>query len=304
MKLLHAVATGLVPPLCAACGRSCRPEAVRLHAMRAAPRRRGPLTGKGPPGIDRAWSSAPHEGVARDLVTALKYRRLLPVAELIAERIHWLAPADLLSGTIVGVPAAPLRLRKRGFDPTGEIAAALADRLGAPLQPMPDPQGRRPPGGQAPSRAHRPPTAHPRQRRSPAQRPPGRRRPHNRRNPLRLRPSPARRRRGPSRRGHLRPAAVSDPCPGRRTGVASEHRPEGGTYADRVRGRNVEVDRRAPGAGAETIPPGGEAGLRARHSRRRATRRAQPLDRRQPGRRGHPPAQGRNPPGQARHRRR
>ena len=134
MKLLHAVAAGLVPPLCAACGRSCRLEAVvctrcgrRLAAM-------APLPGKGPPGLDRTWSSAAHEGVARDLVTALKFRRLTPVAGLIADRVQWLAPADLLSGAIVPVPAAPLRLRKRGFDPAGEIAAALAERLGVPVE--------------------------------------------------------------------------------------------------------------------------------------------------------------------------
>ncbi len=135
MRLLHAVSAGLVPPLCAACGRSCRPEAVVCTRCGRRLAAATPLSGKGPPGIDRAWSSAPHEGVARDLVTALKFRRLLPVAELMAERIHWLAPADLLSGTIVPVPAAPLRLRKRGFDPAGEIAAALADRLDAPLHP-------------------------------------------------------------------------------------------------------------------------------------------------------------------------
>ena len=52
------------------------------------------LSGAGPPGLDRVWSSAPHEGVARDLVTALKFRRLLPVAELMADRIHWLAPGE------------------------------------------------------------------------------------------------------------------------------------------------------------------------------------------------------------------
>jgi predicted amidophosphoribosyltransferase len=134
MKLLHVVAAGLVPPLCAACGRSCRLEAVvctrcgrRLAAM-------APLPGKGPPGLDRAWSSAAHEGVARDLVTALKFRRLTPVAGLIADRVQWLAPADLLGGAIVPVPPAPPRLRKRGFDPAGEIAAALADRLGTPVE--------------------------------------------------------------------------------------------------------------------------------------------------------------------------
>ncbi|MGN6257614.1 MAG: ComF family protein [Solirubrobacterales bacterium] len=91
------------------------------------------MLGSGPAGLDRAWSSAPYEGVARDLVAALKFRRLLPVADLMAERIEWLAPAHMLSGTIVPVPAAPPRLRRRGFDPAGELAGALAERLDAPL---------------------------------------------------------------------------------------------------------------------------------------------------------------------------
>jgi predicted amidophosphoribosyltransferase len=66
-------------------------------------------------------------------VAALKFRRLLPVAELMADRIHWLAPAAVLSGTIVPVPTAPLRSALRGFDPAAEIAAALAPRTELPL---------------------------------------------------------------------------------------------------------------------------------------------------------------------------
>lgn len=72
------------------------------------------------------WAAYAYEGTARDLVAALKFRRLLavaaPIAELIAER----APAGLLAGTLVPVPAAPSRLRRRGFDPAEEIAARLA----------------------------------------------------------------------------------------------------------------------------------------------------------------------------------
>lgn len=83
--------------------------------------------------MDKVWSSASYEGVARNLVGALKFRRLLPVADLMAERIEWLAPAHMLSGTIVPVPPAPPRLRRRGFDPAGELAAALAARLEAPV---------------------------------------------------------------------------------------------------------------------------------------------------------------------------
>jgi predicted amidophosphoribosyltransferase len=134
MSLLHAVTTALVPPLCATCGRTCRPDAILCTRCSRRLAEADPLEGAGPPGIDRAWSSAPHESVARDLVTALKFRRLLPAADLMADRIEWLAPATLLSGTIVPVPTAPLRTALRGFDPAAEIAAALAQRTRLPLQ--------------------------------------------------------------------------------------------------------------------------------------------------------------------------
>ena len=135
MEALHAVVTAVAPPLCAACGRSCRPQAIVCTRCARRLAAAEPLLGQGPPGLDRAWSSASHEGVARQLVAALKFRRLLPVADLMADRIQWLAPAHMLSGTIVPVPSPPSRLRRRGFDPAGELAAALAERLDAPLAP-------------------------------------------------------------------------------------------------------------------------------------------------------------------------
>jgi predicted amidophosphoribosyltransferase len=134
MSLLHAVAAGLVPPLCAACGRTCRPEAVLCTRCSRRLAEADSLQGSGAPGLDRAWSSAPHEGVARDLVTALKFRRLLPVAGVMADRIQWLAPGAMLSGTIVPVPTARLRSAIRGFDPAAELAAALAERADLPVQ--------------------------------------------------------------------------------------------------------------------------------------------------------------------------
>lgn len=132
MKALYAV-TGLIPSLCAACGRSCRDDAVICSRCMRRLSEATPLTGPGAAGLDRAWSSAPHDRVARQLVAALKFRRLLPVADLIAERIQWLAPSGLLTGTIVPVPTARLRTLQRGFDPATEIALALAERTGAPL---------------------------------------------------------------------------------------------------------------------------------------------------------------------------
>jgi predicted amidophosphoribosyltransferase len=135
MGVLDVVAAGLVPPLCAACGRSCRAEAVVCTRCARRLAKADPLFGKGPPGLDRAWSSAPHEGVARDLVAALKFRRLLPVADLMAERIHWVAPAHMLSGAVVPVPTVPARVRGRGFDPAAELAGALAERLETSVEP-------------------------------------------------------------------------------------------------------------------------------------------------------------------------
>jgi predicted amidophosphoribosyltransferase len=132
MEIANAVAVALVPPLCAACGRSCRPEGIVCNRCGRRLADAKPLLGNGPAGLDRAWSSAPYEGVARDLVAALKFRHLLPVADLMAERVEWLAPAHMLSGTIVPVPPAAPRLRRRGFDPAGELAGALAERLDAP----------------------------------------------------------------------------------------------------------------------------------------------------------------------------
>ncbi len=134
MKLLQAVSTAITPPLCAACGRACRAEATLCTRCSRRLAEAEPLDGFGAPGLDRAWSSASHEGVARDLVTALKFRRLLPVADLIADRVQWLAPSTILSGTIVPVPTAPLRSALRGFDPAAEIAAALAQRTELPLE--------------------------------------------------------------------------------------------------------------------------------------------------------------------------
>ncbi len=134
MSVLEAALAAVAPPLCASCGHACRPQAVLCARCGRRLAAAGPLLSAGPQGLDRVWSSASHEGVPRSLVAALKFRRLLPVAELMADRIHWLAPAHMLSGVVVPVPPASVRLRSRGFDPAGELGAALAIRLQAPLE--------------------------------------------------------------------------------------------------------------------------------------------------------------------------
>lgn len=133
MDLAQAFVECVAPSRCAACRRSCRPGSALCTRCSRRLAAAEPLSGAGPWGLDRAWSSAPHDGVARDLVAALKFRRLLPVAELMADRIAWLAPSPMLSGAVVAVPTARLRTLSRGFDPAHEIAAALASRTGLPL---------------------------------------------------------------------------------------------------------------------------------------------------------------------------
>ena len=126
----------LLPPLCLTCasptggsGSLLCPACTRaLESLR-------PVRPLPPPGISDGWAAAPHEGVARDLVAALKFRRLLPAAAAAAVVIADRAPSELLSEReLVPVPPAPLRRAWRGYDPAGELAAALARLTGAPLR--------------------------------------------------------------------------------------------------------------------------------------------------------------------------
>lgn len=133
MELLRPLVSLLAPPRCAACGAPCGLESVLCRRCGAALEAARPLYGRPPTALDAVWSATSHDGVARELVAALKFRRLLPVAELMALRIATAAPPQLLRGTIVPVPAAPLRLLRRGFDPADELAARLAALAGLPL---------------------------------------------------------------------------------------------------------------------------------------------------------------------------
>jgi ComF family protein len=128
-----AIARLLTPPLCAACGASCQAREVVCERCAGRLRRSGPLLGSPPPGVEFAFSAARHDGVARDLVRALKFGRIRAAARPMAEQIAVLAPATGLSGALVPVPAAPLRLRWRGFDAAAEIAIELSRQTGTPI---------------------------------------------------------------------------------------------------------------------------------------------------------------------------
>jgi predicted amidophosphoribosyltransferase len=120
--------------LCAACRRSL-PWLPRARCERCAlplPCRRCPAAGAA---FAAAWSAVAYEGVARDVVRALKFHRARTLADVMAAQIAACAPPGLLrGGTLVAVPAHPIRLRVRGFDPAQLLARALARRTGLALE--------------------------------------------------------------------------------------------------------------------------------------------------------------------------
>ncbi len=134
---LSSIARALVPRLCVCCGSAgaedavCRRCSQMLDAqIRSAAALRDPV----PAGLDAVYPAAPHEGVARRLLAALKFRRLTSAATEIAARIAPVLP-DPGRHLVVPVPPASLRLLARGFDPAGEIARALQLEIGAARPP-------------------------------------------------------------------------------------------------------------------------------------------------------------------------
>jgi predicted amidophosphoribosyltransferase len=140
--LLHRAAEVAAPTACLACrapagraGEALCPACRRvLPWLREAPRA-GLLGGdRGRRGPALTWAPLAHEGPARALVHALKFRGALGVAGVMAAQIAANAPPGLLDGaTLVPVPAPAARRRARGFDHAGRLAAALGERTGRPV---------------------------------------------------------------------------------------------------------------------------------------------------------------------------
>jgi predicted amidophosphoribosyltransferase len=122
----------VVPPRCAVCGRECGLREQLCEGCESGLRGLAPCSTV-VPGLDTTWSAAPYEGIARDLVVALKFGGRLPLARRAAAVIAERAPPGLLEGVIVPVPPAPARRRWRGFDAAETIAAALSVEMGLPL---------------------------------------------------------------------------------------------------------------------------------------------------------------------------
>src|SRR4051794_16099946 len=135
MDLAHVVAL-LAPPACVSCrapvgaGERLCPSCTRAlpWLRRACPRcalpshRGRPCPASGAAFL-RAWAPMAYEGVARDLVAALKFRAALPVANLMAAHMAANLPAELRGPEIAG-GAGGADSAVRGGDARGRVMPA------------------------------------------------------------------------------------------------------------------------------------------------------------------------------------
>ena len=177
----------IVPPACAACRAPLR-EADRLvcaACVRELPwlrgvrcprcglprHRRGGCPAAGA-AFAAAWAPLAYEGVARQLVGALKFGGALPLAGLMAAHMAANLPAGLRGAeAVVPVPPHAGRRRRRGFDPAGALAGRARPAARAAARALPQARRRAPSGRRRPRPAAR---SAPARRRAARRRPPGR----------------------------------------------------------------------------------------------------------------------------------
>jgi predicted amidophosphoribosyltransferase len=123
------LASLVAPPACVVCAAGCDPSVTLCSGCERELARGGGLRIR-VDGVETAWAARPYEGVSRDLVAAIKFRRLLPAARRAAALIAGEAPAGLLAGALVPVAADPLRAAWRGFDPAELLAGELGRACG------------------------------------------------------------------------------------------------------------------------------------------------------------------------------
>jgi ComF family protein len=129
--MLRAVTSLAAPPLCALCGGPCEYRDSICSCCDRGLARLRPMRTVLPGGLE-VISAAPYEGLARDLVTKMKFAARLTLANVAAERMvrAWGATRR---GDLVPVPAAPARARARGYDPAYALARQIQDRACAQL---------------------------------------------------------------------------------------------------------------------------------------------------------------------------
>ncbi|MGL4199733.1 MAG: ComF family protein [Allorhizobium sp.] len=87
-----------------------------------------------PPVFDRLRSVALHEGVARHLVHDLKYRDRVDLAPMMAGWMIRAASAEIVGAdAILAVPPHRMRMFRRMFNQSAELARHVADQAGKPF---------------------------------------------------------------------------------------------------------------------------------------------------------------------------
>jgi ComF family protein len=121
--VVSALLSGLFPGRCAACG---APGPTLCHRCRFSLASTGGL--RTPEGIAAAFA---FDGVARQLIVALKFRHRRCAADVLAAQMVRrlrLPPVDV----VTWAPTSSRRVRGRGYDQAEVIARAVARRLGVP----------------------------------------------------------------------------------------------------------------------------------------------------------------------------
>lgn len=92
---------------------------------------------RNPPAFDGAVSVWRYEGVAQEMVQALKYRGMLSLAPYLAREMARVLCGRLgeAAHAVTAVPLHPTRLRERTFNQADALARRLADELGLPYRP-------------------------------------------------------------------------------------------------------------------------------------------------------------------------
>lgn len=122
----------ITPPICLQCG---QPLAAPPEGIASAEHRCGACLLQPPP-YERARAVGLYSGALRDIIHAMKYRRIYglvrPLAELLQSQFlyHW---GDCLPEAFVPVPLHRRRLREREFDQAFALANYLSRATGIPL---------------------------------------------------------------------------------------------------------------------------------------------------------------------------
>ena len=127
----ETILSALAPPLCWACGGAV----ARGLALCAACRARVSWLGQDvavAAGVE-VWAPVAYTGPARALVRGLKFGRAAGLASPMAAQMAANAPPGMFETTLVPVPMAARRRRRRGFNQAERLARALAERTGAPV---------------------------------------------------------------------------------------------------------------------------------------------------------------------------